>query len=89
MIEILGADIKLEILVDTFEPGTYHGRACNFCKICQKEKGQRVVVQPGKSFQHLADEHPIVMARIEDVEKEKSAPKPVKLIQTLLEVLYG
>ena len=89
MIEIPGADLKLEILVDSFEPGTYYGRACNYCKICQKEKGQKVMVQPGKSFQHLADEHPLVMARIEDIEREKSQPKPVKLVQTPLEVLYG
>ena len=89
MIKIPGADLKLEILVDTFESGTYHGRACNFCRLCEKEKGYKIAVQPGKSFQHLADEHPIVMARIEDVEKEKSPTKPVKLVQTSLEVLYG
>jgi hypothetical protein len=89
MIEIPGADLKLEILVNTFELGIYHGRACNLCRLCGEEKGNKVAVQPGKSFHHLADEQPLVMARIEDIEKKKSSPKPVKLIQTLLEVLYG
>lgn len=89
MIEIQGADLKLEILLDTFEPGTYYGRACNYCKLCEEEKGQKIVVQPGKSFHHLADEHPLVMAKIEDIERERSQPKPAKLVQTLLEVLYG
>lgn len=88
MIEIPGADLILEILVDSFEPGIYYGRACNNCRICQKEKGQKIMVQPGKSFQHLTEEHPLVMARIEDIEREKSSPKPVKLVQTLLEVLH-